>query len=103
MIDITHETLVTLSQAARSLPPGRKGKPSHLATVQRWILHGVRGVRLEGVRLGGRWLTSREALARFAERLTAAATQPTVAAVSNTALANEACRRAEEELANLGI
>jgi hypothetical protein len=27
-------------------------------------------VRLEAVRLGGRWLTSREALQRFADRLT---------------------------------
>jgi hypothetical protein len=45
------------------------------ATLWRWILRGVPDpngvrVRLEALRCGGKWLTSREALVRFAKRLT---------------------------------
>ena len=41
----------------------------------RWILTGLKSpagelVRLEGIRIGGKWLTSKEAMQRFAERLT---------------------------------
>jgi hypothetical protein len=75
MIDVTTETMLSLAQAARILPPGRKGRPTSLSCVLRWILTGIRlpsggVVRLEAVRLGGRWLTSREALQRFATALT---------------------------------
>src|SRR5262245_53116497 len=76
-IDLTAEAAITLSQAARALPPGRGGRPVHPSTILRWVLHGVRGpdgsrVRLGAVRLGGRWLTSREALGRFAAEQTGA-------------------------------
>jgi hypothetical protein len=69
------ETLLSLSQAARRLPPGRNGRPVTLSCLLRWVLDGVPGpdgqrVRLEAARLGGRWLTSVEALARFAAALT---------------------------------
>jgi hypothetical protein len=70
MIDMQAESLITISQAARLVPPGRQGKPTHVATIHRWINQGVRGVRLDAIRLGGRWLTSREALQRFAQALT---------------------------------
>ena len=36
----------------------------------RYIRHGIRGVRLEGVRLGGRWITTLEAIDRFSADLT---------------------------------
>jgi hypothetical protein len=77
--DIPHtlidEQLLSLPQAARRLPPGRRNRPVSLSCVLRWVLDGVPGpggqrVRLEGVRVGGRWLTSVEALARFAAALT---------------------------------
>lgn len=58
------ESLLTLSEAARELP----NRP-HLATLFRWVNPGCRGVRLEVVKLGGKTLTSREALQRFADRL----------------------------------
>jgi hypothetical protein len=46
-----------------------------MSCVLRWVLTGTRAldgrvVRLEAIRLGGRWLTSIEALQRFAETLT---------------------------------
>src|SRR5262245_29649870 len=69
------ETLIGLCEAGRWLPPGRGGRPVSFSCVLRWITHGVPGpdgrrVKLEGVRVGGRWLTSTEALARWAEQLT---------------------------------
>ena len=78
MIAIRHETLLTLAQAAALLPPNRRGRPVCLSCLYRWIQHGIRTssaatVRLEALRLGGRWLTSAEALERFARRLTPAA------------------------------
>lgn len=41
----------------------------HLAAVYRWVRHGVRGVMLESLRVGGTTYTSLEALQRFAEAL----------------------------------
>jgi hypothetical protein len=59
-----------LSQAAKLLPPHRKGRPVTLGCVVRWILDGVRGpggerVRLEGARVAGKWMTTPQAIARF--------------------------------------
>ena len=64
------QTLLTLPEAARLLPPYRHGRPVSVSCVSRWIRHGLRTphgqVRLEAFRLGRRWLTSIEALERFA-------------------------------------
>ena len=59
-IDLTAENLITLSEAARLLPT----KPAP-CTLWRWRSKGVNGARLECVRSGGRWLTTRHALVRF--------------------------------------
>jgi hypothetical protein len=40
-----------------------------LRTLHAWIKRGVRGVRLEAVRVGGQWRTSAEALQRFYDAL----------------------------------
>jgi len=71
-MDMLRENLVTLSEAARGLPGRRQGKRIHPSTVYRWAVRGIRGHRLEVVRIGGTVYTSCEALQRFAERLTAA-------------------------------
>src|SRR5262245_37394674 len=75
MLDLTTETPISLAAAARLVPPARSGKQTHLSTLLRWILKGAKApdgtlVKLEAVRLGGRWMTSRDAMQRFAERLT---------------------------------
>lgn len=59
-IDLSSETLLSLRDAAKSLP----GRP-HISTIFRWRRVGVRGVRLETCRIGGRRFTSVEALNRF--------------------------------------
>jgi hypothetical protein len=70
VIEIQDEHLMTLAQAAKLRPSGRNGRPTHVSTVYRWIATGVRGVRLESIRIGGTLYTSREAIQRFADRLT---------------------------------
>jgi len=67
MIDVDSENLVSFVEAARSLP----GRPN-ITTLWRWRNRGVRGVKLEVACVGGRTYTSREAWARFLERVTAA-------------------------------
>lgn len=65
-IDIETERTISLTEAAKSLP----GRP-HVSTLWRWVREGRRGVRLETVAVGGRRFTSREALRRFVDRVSA--------------------------------
>ena len=65
------ENVVTLLRAAKSLPELRRGRRPHVSTLYRWASAGVRGVRLETMRVGGTLCTSLEALQRFCERLSA--------------------------------
>jgi len=82
-VDLAHEELLTLAEAARALPRLRNERKVHVSTLYRWISRGVRGVRLEAVRLGRTLVTSREALQRFAERLNAAHEPPAPATSSS--------------------
>jgi hypothetical protein len=75
---ILSEHVLSLDEAAERLPAGRSGQATAPSTVFRWIvtgyrLPGGRLVRLDGVKVGRRWLTSVEALHRFADALTAEA------------------------------
>ncbi len=61
MIDLTQERAISLPEAARMVPP----KGVHLSTLYRWFQHGIRGIRLETAMIGGKRVTSEEALDRF--------------------------------------
>ena len=65
MIDIAKEKLITLSEATKYVPRRRKGKKAHPATLYRWAARGLRGVRLETIRIGGSLCTSQEKLQLF--------------------------------------
>ena len=69
MIDMSEETLIPIGQVPQKLPPRPSGKSVHVTSVYRWINHGVRGVKLESLKVGGTTYTSTEALQRFAEGL----------------------------------
>ena len=69
MVDITQESLVPLREVPRHLPPRPNGKRVHISACYRWVSRGVRGVRLEAIRIGGSTFTSLEALQRFADHL----------------------------------
>ena len=66
MIDTTLEELIPLAKAGAIANPAH---PPHVATIWRWALHGVSGVILESIKIGGVRQTSREAVARFIARL----------------------------------
>jgi hypothetical protein len=64
-----------MARATRWVPPDtrRGGRPAHVSNLYRWALDGLRGVKLETIRVGGTLCTSREALERFFDRLDEAA------------------------------
>lgn len=68
-IDLKTEQLISLSEAAKTLPR-TNGKKVHDSTLWRWARKGIRGVKLEYVRVGSRICTSVEALSRFLSALT---------------------------------
>jgi len=41
VIDLQAETPVSLSAAARIIPPGRRGRPVSPSCLVRWIINGV--------------------------------------------------------------
>lgn len=60
------EDVISLSDAAKeigSLLPGERGP--HIATMHRWVLRGIKGTKLESLRVGAKVYTSRQAVTRF--------------------------------------
>lgn len=72
MIDSSVEELRSLAVAARGLPKRRAGRPVHASTLFRWASRGIKGIRLEVLKVGGTTCTSAAALQRFFQRLTEA-------------------------------
>jgi hypothetical protein len=108
VFDLTTETPLPLSAAAKLIPPGRGGKRTHLSTLLRWILRGAKSpsgevVKLEGLRLGSRWVTSAQALQRFAERLTPRLGGGAVSPARTPKQRERATTRAARELEKAGI
>jgi Protein of unknown function (DUF1580) len=82
--DIFSESSISIGEAAKLFPGRRPGKTLNFSTIWRWIRGGIRTrsgqvVRLEACRLGARWVTSREAIARFSARLTRSAASSAIA------------------------
>jgi hypothetical protein len=63
--DLFTEGLVPLRDAAHLLG----GRRVHASSLHRWRNRGVRGIKLEAVRVGGTWCTSPAAMRRFVSRL----------------------------------
>lgn len=97
MIDIASETVVSFSDACRYLPRRRQGRKIHASTLWRWGTRGLRGVRLELLKVGGQTCTSVEALQRFFDGLAASndETRCDYKAKNHTSV--------EKELADFGI
>jgi hypothetical protein len=108
LTSILSETTLSLSQAARIIPPYRLDRPVHPATLTRWILSGVRGpdgsrIRLEAIRRPSGWLTSREAVERFLTRLTPDLDTEPALRPETPGKRHRACEQAGRELEKLGI
>jgi hypothetical protein len=104
MIDLTRETPIPLAKAAKVYTNRQGDQGVNVATVWRHATRGVRGVKLESMMVGGIRMTSKEAVLRFFERVTAVAEKP----VSGTEHAekHQLCdhdRQAAEFLAARGI
>src|SRR3954447_1533087 len=70
-IDFRTETVIDLKhQAPAYLGLSRNGRPVHLSFLIRAITQGINGQKLEAARIGRRWVTSVEAIQRWAERQT---------------------------------
>jgi hypothetical protein len=104
-IDLTTERIISAKEAAK-LVPGRDGGPSHVSKIIRALTRGSPGpggerILLEGFRLCGGWVTSVEALERYAERLTPV---NQAAPAGRTPVARRrALERADAELDKLGV
>ena len=75
MIDLSNEEVLSLSDAARALPSVH-GRRIHPSTLWRWARKGIKGQRLEYLRIGRAIVTTRRALNDFAARLAAADAAP---------------------------
>ena len=98
-IDLASEQIVTLREAAKFLPRQGGGRKVHICTLYRWTSRGVRGVRLETLKLGGTVVTSIEALQRFAERCSQMGSTP----AKRKPRRSRELERAEQELDDAGI
>jgi hypothetical protein len=65
------EQIVPPVIAAKDVPGRRGGKKTHVSTIYRWMTVGCKGIVLESIQVGGTLCTSREALQRFFDRLSA--------------------------------
>jgi hypothetical protein len=102
-----------LGQLARRCPPSRGLRQVSPETLARWITRGVNGpggcrVHLDAVRLGGRWVSTEAALARFIAALTPSQTDTSDQAAAQTKpqaarTRQDAQERARQELDRLGI
>jgi len=102
-IDILNEDVITLDEAARMVP-GKNGGTIHPFTVGLWASRGRKGVILESLLCGARRVTSKQALQRFFDNVTAvSANRKTAQAITvrerthreQAAAARRACRELE--------
>lgn len=91
MIDLSNETVFPVTEAPKHIP----GRPSQ-ASVWRWVLKGIGGVKLESILIGGKRFTSEESIQRFCDRRTAAA-DGTITPVQTPRQRQRAIEQAEYE------
>ncbi|WP_459556779.1 DUF1580 domain-containing protein [Lacunimicrobium album] len=98
MIDITIEKPIRLSAAVDYFPRTKSGKLLHPSTAYRYATRGIRGVKMEVVKIGGCTCTTREAIMRFiiAQQILE---QPTIETVSPRKQRSVRQIRAADELA----
>lgn len=99
---------LSLPQAARRFPSARRGRPVSASCLWRWCHKGARVpgggvVRLEAVRLAGRWLTSEEAIVRFLAAQTPPPPDAPPPAPRTPRRRQQAAERAAKKLDKMGI
>ena len=105
-IDIQTETVITPAKATHFCPERRRGVRPNIATIFRWMVAGVKGIKLESLVVGGTRCTSIEALQRFFDALTVAADEEHSSAVTPPPVSKsrqKAIEAAERRLSRVGI
>jgi len=106
-MDIFTGSTLTIHQACQVLPRGRNNSRPHFATVLSWIKRGRKApdgtlVKLKALYISSKWVTTREDLVRFFERLTPSAEQ-TPLPISSPSARNKAAEQAAKEVDEKGI
>ena len=101
MIDPVNETLISLSGAGRKIPVD--ANPIDPSTIWRWARKGRRGIKLETIRLGGRTVTSIEAVARFLTALNSTDPPEKTPAPRSKTASRHAAERAGKVLESMGV
>jgi hypothetical protein len=102
-IDFRSEQIIDVRREAPAyLGLGRGGRPVHISFFIRAITRGINGHKLEALRVGSRWITSVEALQRWAQRQTAGAVADSGGPTTSTNRQG-AAEQAERELERLGL
>jgi hypothetical protein len=97
-----------LSETTRRIEEVAQRHGQHFSTVYRWLFRGLPGpdgkrVRLEACRLGRKWLTSDEAVARFSAALTPNLTAEAPNGPRSASKRQRSSERAGKQLESLGI
>lgn len=98
---------MALSTAGRRFPGVRGNAGVDPSTVFRWVTQGTKAtdgsrVKLEAVRVGGRWLTSDQAIARFVAALTGGATAAETPAPRQPSARQRSSEAAAKQLEQMG-
>lgn len=103
------EGLIGLSAAAKLYGSYRNGTPTTPSAVGRHVMQGVPGpggsvLKLEAIRLNGRFMTTRQAVLRFfaAQQTPAPGSRPATGALRSPAARTRAATKAAEELERMG-
>jgi hypothetical protein len=101
MINVGIDELIRIEEAAAACR-------THFSTVFRWIMKGVRRsdgqfVRLEAIRIGGKWVTTQKALQAFAEATTPKRDGAPMPTTRTETKRRQASERAARELAAMGV
>ena len=96
MIDIARERLIAIHEVPAWLPRRQNGRKVHISAVYRWVSRGIRGIKLDAVRIGGTTYSSTEALQRFADAVTQATSSVASPSVTPRYREREIARAADE-------
>lgn len=100
------EKVIPLSAVPNELPRRRRGRKVHISTLHRWATVGCKGVVLETLSVGACRCTSKEALQRFFETISARQAnphgQPEPVPPRSATARRRASERAEVELKAMG-
>src|SRR5262245_56296669 len=98
----------TLTRLARLIQPSRKGRPTSLSCLLRWVLNGVKGpggqvIYLEAARLSGKWVSTPGAIRRFVLAQNSSEVNATAPPTRTVTARRRAAERADKELAAMGM